>query len=115
MSALTHINFAFAFVDPKTFDLVPMPDGKTSPTLFAETAALKSQNPNLKVFISVGGWTFSDNGTATQPLLGEISASASKRRIFADKIVRFLYIHGFDGLDLDWYVNSVPCVRKLEE
>lgn len=81
-----------------------MTDGKTSVSLFGETTALKSYNPSLKIFVSVGGWTFSDNGTATQPLLGQISASGPKRRAFAANVVSFLHENGFDGLDLDWYI-----------
>lgn len=104
VSALTHINFAFAFVEPGSYEIIPMTDGKTPVTLFGQTASLKSRNPNLKVFVSVGGWTFSDNGTSTQPLLGQISASGPKRRTFAANIVNFLNMHGFDGLDLDWLV-----------
>lgn len=101
MSALTHINFAFAFVDPDTYAIVPM-DDQTPTSLFSDTTNLKLINPGLKVFISVGGWTFSDNGTVTQPLLGEISRDAGKRRQFADQIIDFMVTYGFDGIDLDW-------------
>lgn len=83
----------------------------TIPTkLFAQSADLKLKNPGLKICISVGGWTFSDNGTVTQPLLGEISRDASKRAKFATQVVNFLTRWGFDGLDLDWYVspNCLP-------
>ena len=101
MSALTHINFAFAFVDPDTYAIVPM-DDKTPTSLFADTTNLKLINPGLRVFISFGGWTFSDNNTVTQPLLGNICRDAEKRRKFAAKIVDFMVTYGFDGLDLDW-------------
>lgn len=101
VGALTHINYAFAFVDPDSYEIVPM-DSQTPSSLFSETTALKTINPDLKVFISVGGWTFSDNDTVTQPLLGDISADKSKRAKFASKIVKFMDLHGFDGFDLDW-------------
>lgn len=100
---LTHINVAFAFVDPDTYALVPM-DSKIPTSLFSQTADLKLKNPGLKICISVGGWTFSDNGTVTQPLLGEISRDASKRAKFAQQITNFLSTYGFDGVDLDWYI-----------
>lgn len=77
-------------------------DTKTPTSLFAATTDLKSRNPALKVFISIGGWTFSDNDTATQPLFGEISADAFKRQDFADKAIKFMDTYGFDGLDIDW-------------
>lgn len=106
MSALTHINFAFAFVDPGTYAIVPM-DSRTPTSLFSETTDLKVKNPGLKVFISVGGWTFSDNGTVTQPLLGEISRDAGKTTKFVNQVLNFMSTYGFDGLDLDWYVHLV--------
>lgn len=46
-----------------------------------------------------------DNGTATQPVFGEISSSASNRQKFADNVVKFMNQYGFDGLDIDWYVG----------
>ena len=46
-------------------------DGSTPASLFQDTANLKSIKQDLKVFVSVGGWTFSDNGTNTQPLYGK--------------------------------------------
>ncbi|KAH8706988.1 hypothetical protein GQ44DRAFT_831181 [Phaeosphaeriaceae sp. PMI808] len=77
-------------------------------SLFKEITATKDYNPSLKVFISVGGWTFSDNGTVTQPLLSEISSSDSNRRKFADNVVKFCNKWGFDGLDLDWEYPGAP-------
>jgi chitinase len=83
-------------------------DPQTPESLFEETAHVKTYNPDLEVFISVGGWTFSDNGTATQPLFGEIASTAANRNTFADKVVRFLENYGFDGLDIDWEYPGAP-------
>jgi chitinase len=78
-------------------------DGQTPASLFKEVTALKDDAPgDLEVFIAIGGWTFSDNGTETQPLFGEISADAAKRQQFADNLVDFMVKYGFDGVDLDW-------------
>lgn len=71
-------------------------------TLYSQTTAIKDINPNLKVFISIGGWTFSDNDTVTQPLFGEIAGDLSKRNTFASNVLKFLTTYGFDGVDLDW-------------
>lgn len=80
-------------------------DEATPEALFARTTDIKntkSRNADLEVFISIGGWTFSDNNTATQPLFSEISASENKRQKFADNLVQFMERYGFDGVDLDW-------------
>ena len=68
----------------------------------ADVRSLKSGNSQLEVFVSIGGWTFSDNDTATQPVLGEIASSESNRQKFADNLVSFMQNYGFDGVDVDW-------------
>ncbi|KAG2418851.1 hypothetical protein HFD88_001953 [Aspergillus terreus] len=77
-------------------------DSETPASLFKETTNIKSIKQDLSVYVSIGGWTFSDNNTATQPLFGEIAASESKRRTFAQNTVHFMQQYGFDGVDIDW-------------
>lgn len=104
VQGLTHLNFAFGYVDPQSFQVVPM-DGATPASLFTKTAdvrTLKSGLADLKVYISLGGWTFSDNGTDTQPTFGEIASSEKNRKTFADNLVGFMKKYGFDGVDIDW-------------
>lgn len=101
---LTHVNFAFAYVDPESFAITTM-DSQTPDDLFTKTTdvrTLKSLGKDLEVFISIGGWTFSDNGTATQPVFGNIASSEANRQKFADQVVFFMKKYGFDGLDIDW-------------
>jgi len=83
LNELTHLNYAFAFIKPGTYELTTM-DKETTEDLWQLTVDVKRYNPNLKVYVAVGGWTFSDNGTATQPLLGEISRTQANRQKFAD-------------------------------
>ncbi|OQO13612.1 hypothetical protein B0A48_01841 [Cryoendolithus antarcticus] len=107
---LTHVNFAFANVEPGTYRVVPM-DSATPENLFAETTdvkTLKSRNSNLEVFISLGGWTYSDNGTSTQAVFPEIASDPAKRQKFADNLVSFMVRYGFDGVDLDWEYPGAP-------
>ncbi len=76
---LTHINYAFA-------DII---DGKIASYLDNDEAnfnvlnSLKQDNPDLKIMISVGGWSRS-------------------REIFAQSAIDFLKKYEIDGIDLDW-------------
>lgn len=104
MDGLTHLNYAFAFIDPDLLQIVPM-DSSTPLSLFQETANAKTfstGNEDVEIFVSVGGWSFSDDGTPTQPVFGDIAADESKRVLFAENVVQFLDQYGFDGLDVDW-------------
>ncbi|RKL15943.1 hypothetical protein BFJ63_vAg16417 [Fusarium oxysporum f. sp. narcissi] len=49
----THINFAFASIDPKTFQIIPA--SSKDPQLYRELARKKKIDPNLKIFIAIGG------------------------------------------------------------
>lgn len=104
ISSLTHVNFAFAYIEPKTLDITTM-DSLTPESLFQEVTAIKTMKSGasaLEVFIAIGGWTFFNNGTATQSLLSEISGTEDKRQMFADNLVKFMTRYGFDGVDIDW-------------
>ena len=110
VDGLTHINFAFAGIEPETFKVTTM-DTQTPESLFMETAdvrTLKSGNLDLQVFISIGGWTFSDNNTKTQPVFGEIASSESNRQKFAKNVVSFMKEYGFNGVDIDWEYPGAP-------
>ncbi|KAF2716673.1 glycoside hydrolase family 18 protein [Polychaeton citri CBS 116435] len=87
VSSITHLHYAFAYIDPSSYEITTM-DNTIPYDLFTGITSLKMQNPNLKVIISLGGWTFSDDNTATQP--------------FVDKLIDFMLNYGFDGVDLDW-------------
>lgn len=95
------MNYAFAYIDPESLQITTM-DAATPASTFEDLANLKLLNPNLQIFVSVGGWTFSDNDTVTQPVFGNIARSSSNRQKFADNVVKFLDTLGYDGIDLDW-------------
>lgn len=69
-------------------------------SLFVETSDIRSLAagiPNVEIFISIGGWTFSDNLTTTQAVFSDIAASETNRNKFANNLVSFLKEYGFDG------------------
>lgn len=87
-------------------------DSQTPESLFQEVTDLKKYNCRLELWISVGGWTFSDNGTATQPLFGNIARSAESRQTFANNVVKFLNQYGFDGQFASkfvWFSSNDVC------
>ncbi|MWC31153.1 glycosyl hydrolase family 18 protein [Paenibacillus sp. MMS18-CY102] len=116
VSQLTHLNFAFADLCWRGFgsgaaacknDNVPLQkdyvfDGEMivgDPTadlpLFAEWAAIRDANPHLKLLISVGGWSWSNN-------FSNMAKTEETRRAFANSVVEFLRAYKLDGLDIDW-------------
>ncbi|RMJ21665.1 Glyco_18 protein [Aspergillus sp. HF37] len=115
IDGVTHVNFAFAYIDPDTLELTTM-DSETPESLFQQITAIKSMKSGLgtpvEVWIAVGGWTFSNNGTETQPLFSEIARSEDKRQQFADKATEFMMRYGFDGLDIDWYIFRSDIVAE---
>jgi hypothetical protein len=112
-AALTHVNLAFAYINPETFDIIPM-DGLQE-SLFTKITNLKTVNPALKAYISIGGWSFNDNDTIYQPVFSNIASSSANQAKFAGNLLSFLSQYGFDGADLDWEYPGAPDRGGQEE
>jgi chitinase len=88
---LTHLNFAFANIDAAGhvgFARPGVADGLKG------VQALRKQNPNLKIIVSIGGWQaegFSD-----------AALNESSRQAFARSVVDLIRQYELDGIDLDW-------------
>jgi len=104
--ALTHLYFSFGYISPGEFDLVPMDDLK--PDLFSQFTEVKKSNPGLKTVIALGGWTFNDNGTATQPVFSDMVSTSANRAKFIKKLFAFMRQYAFDGVDFDWEYPGAP-------
>ncbi|CAN9129068.1 unnamed protein product [Alternaria alternata] len=59
---------------------------------------LKAKNRNLKVLLSIGGWTY----TNTNKHMDGPMATAEGRQRFASSCVELIRDYGFDGIDVDW-------------
>ncbi|WP_211746525.1 glycosyl hydrolase family 18 protein [Paenibacillus sp. Marseille-Q4541] len=116
VSKLTHVNYAFADLcwrainskgEPCQDANIPLQsdyvfdgemiigDKEKDIDNLARFNAMKSENPNLKMMISVGGWSWSDN-------FSNMAKNEITRRAFADSAVDFLRAYNLDGLDIDW-------------
>ncbi|KAJ7465727.1 glycosyl hydrolases family 18-domain-containing protein [Mycena latifolia] len=91
------VNFAFAYISD-SFEVVEMTPGDSK--LWTETTALKSQNPALKVFLSIGGWTF--NNPPTAGIFSALAASSANTNKFIKSVLNVMNAYGFDGIDIDW-------------
>lgn len=69
--------------------------------LYGSFTALKSINPSLQTWISIGGWSFNDPG-ATETTFSTLAGSASAQASFFSSLLTFLQTYGFDGVDIDW-------------
>lgn len=88
---ITHINFAFANIKDGKVIL-----GKPSDSVsLVKLNRLKNHNPNLKILISVGGWSWSKN-------FSDAALTPESREVFADSAIDFMLAHKIDGIDLDW-------------
>lgn len=88
VDGLTHINFAFAYIDPESLAVIPMDDSEGGTELFSRVTALKSRNPKLEVWVSIGGWTFNDEGRY-QSIFPGVAGSTELSTLLADQLVAF--------------------------
>lgn len=94
---LDAINFAFAHVND-THEIFLRSD--TATTALAGLNALKADNPDLKLLLSVGGW-----GSGN---FSEAAASDAARTAFAESAARLVVQHRLDGIDIDWEYPTLP-------
>ncbi|KAK7014298.1 chitin-binding type-1 domain-containing protein [Favolaschia claudopus] len=94
---LTHVNFAFALIS-NSFTIIEMTPGDAN--LWSRTTNLKKRNPTLKVFLSIGGWSFNDPPTSN--IFSNIVGSEINTDIFIVSAMSTLQAYGFDGIDIDW-------------
>jgi len=114
---ITHINYAFSNISPEGECVLGDVDADTArffgignsvngtPDVidgergnFHQLALLKQKNPNLRVLISIGGWTWSEH--FSDAALSENSRMKFVKSCLDLYLVR--YGESFDGVDIDW-------------
>ena len=88
---ITHINYAFANIKEGKVVLGDIKDISDLEKL----NALKKVNVDLKILISVGGWSWSKN-------FSDAVLTKNSRQIFANSAIDFMLKYKIDGIDLDW-------------
>ena len=91
---MTHINYAFGHVTD-TFNGVRI----NNPEHLKQVVALKKQNPDLKVLLSIGGW-----GSGN---FSEMAADDRLRGEFAQACKQVADTYRLDGIDIDWEYPTV--------
>ncbi|KAI9712955.1 MAG: hypothetical protein M1812_006702 [Candelaria pacifica] len=102
-TGLTHLNFAFATIDPVSFAVVPADPGDVA--LYTQFTALQSSS--LKTWISIGGFDFSDVGP-THTTWSDMASTSANRAKFISSLVAFMAKYKFQGADLDWEYPASP-------
>ncbi|KAE9576581.1 hypothetical protein CGMCC3_g7462 [Colletotrichum fructicola] len=113
----THINFAFALLNPKTFRLDDMDAGTAS--LYGDVAALKLRQPDLEVWIgedeSFADDRANDRGGIPEDfdnyvnllrrLRQRLNASGRKYGISLAVPASYWYLRGFNLQEMEQYVS----------
>ena len=92
---LTHLNIAFA--NPQNDGTIILP-GNSGDLLKNVMDTARSQNSNIKIYISIGGGYITDEMWNTYK---NFLANPQDRPILIDKIVSYVLDNGFDGVDVD--------------
>ncbi|ROW14913.1 hypothetical protein VPNG_03305 [Cytospora leucostoma] len=98
LTGLTHLNFAFAYFNPTTLQITSMNSGDA--TLYTEFTAVKSQKPSLQTWISIGGWSFNDEGNSpsTRTAFSDMVSTSANRATFINSL-------HFDVVSMEKYLD----------
>ena len=119
---LTHLNFAFLdfdsngnlkFTDKDAAVGAPVGEegvqwGGPNAGIISAFQELRAKNPNMKLGISVGGWSKSGD-------FSEVTADPIKRAKLVDNLVKYVEYANMDFVDLDWeYPGDVRQPDKVD-
>ncbi|KAF1955249.1 glycoside hydrolase [Byssothecium circinans] len=105
LDGFTHLNFAFATIDPVSFKISPA-DPADIPVMREFTDL--SRDGRVQTWIAVGGHDFSDANKPTHRTWSELCSNAENRAAFISSVKDFMKEYGFQGVDLDWEYPGAP-------
>uniref|UniRef100_UPI003216810E glycoside hydrolase family 18 protein n=1 Tax=uncultured Draconibacterium sp. TaxID=1573823 RepID=UPI003216810E len=103
VTGMTHINYAFGNIrnGEAVFDTTKIDGKNLTPNDLVKLQGLKSKNPDLKILISIGGWSWSKG-------FSDAALTEESRLKFAQSCAALADKYNLDGIDLDWeYPNQV--------
>lgn len=89
--SLSHINLAFGVIRDGLLDTSRL-------TVWDSLHQLRGWNPDIRIVLSVGGWTAGG--------FSEMAATPRGISAFADSCGKAMDLYGLDGIDIDW---EYPC------
>eukprot|EP01133_Synstelium_polycarpum_P015008 gene15008-17749_t len=92
----------YAFINFDTAGNLDLYDTNSDPQQLPRLSVLRQQFPYLNIYLSIGGWTLSDD-------FSTVAASESATQNFATQCAQALIQTGFNGIDIDW---EYPVVRE---
>ncbi|HEY3706636.1 MAG TPA: glycoside hydrolase family 18 protein [Terracidiphilus sp.] len=95
--SVTRLNYAFANIQDGRMVTGFAHDAEN----FAFLTALRKENPNLTILVSVGGWLWSTN-------FSDVSLNSATRATFIHSVAEFITQYQLDGLDIDWEYPGLP-------
>src|SRR5687768_3470299 len=93
---LTHINFSFAIPAKNGGGLDALRNWENLIGLVK-----KAHQNNVKVFISIGGWSIGD-APGDDSRFHRLAASQEERNFFVTNVMELVRRYNLDGVDLDW-------------
>lgn len=91
------INYAFARLDPQGNVVFLNPSADRT---LAALVALRKENPDLKVVVSIGGWG--------ADYFSDVALTEATRQRMADSVAALVEKYDVDGVDLDWEYPTLP-------
>ena len=101
---VTHLIFCFGHLDGSKYKL----DKAKDTAMIQKMVSLKTKNPQLKVLVSLGGWT----GCET---CSDGFFTAEKRKEFALSVKKVTDYFKTDGIDLDWEYPTVRLDNDIDK